>query len=197
MTHLRRCLLLAFMSVTMVSTAATAETIEKLVLRGKIQNLHLYGPREGPPVIVSSGDGGWIHLGPQVAALLGTRGFFVVGFDCKAYLESFTSGSDRPFNERMFPRTIRLTEVHAGAHSTTKPVLIGVSEGAALSVLAATDPGIKTTTSGVIVLGAGQHERARLAVEGRDDLPHPRGAERADIQHRGRSRHASRRCRWR
>lgn len=154
MTHLRQCLMLAFMSVMMVSTVATAETTDKLVLRGKIQTLHLYGPREGNPVIVSSGDGGWIHLGPQVAALLGVRGFFVVGFDCRAYLESFTSG----------PTTLSTTDVpadylellkYAGAHSTTKPVLVGVSEGAALSVLAATDPAVKTTASGVIVLGLG------------------------------------------
>ena len=45
-----------------------------------------------PPVIVSSGDGGWIHLGPHVAEVLAAKGFFVVGFDVKAYLESFTSG---------------------------------------------------------------------------------------------------------
>ena len=52
----------------------------------------LYGPRNAPPVIVSSGDGGWIHLGPHVAEVLAANGFFVVGFDIKAYLESFTSG---------------------------------------------------------------------------------------------------------
>ena len=73
-------------------------------VRGQSQSLRLYGTRGKPPVIVSSGDGGWIHLGPHVAEVLAARGFFVVGFDVKAYLESFTSG--RP---RCAPRTSRAT----------------------------------------------------------------------------------------
>jgi hypothetical protein len=72
---------------------AAAQTTERLVIRGQAQTLRLYGPGDGEPVIVSSGDGGWIHLGPHVAEVLAAKGFFVVGFDAKAYLESFTSGS--------------------------------------------------------------------------------------------------------
>ena len=53
---------------------------------------YTYGARGGSPVIVSSGDGGWIHLGPHVAEMLAAQGFFVVGFDVKGYLDSFTSG---------------------------------------------------------------------------------------------------------
>jgi hypothetical protein len=46
------------------------ETRETIDLRGRDQVLHLYGARGGTPVIVSSGDGGWIHLGPHVAEVL-------------------------------------------------------------------------------------------------------------------------------
>ena len=49
-----------------------------VTLRGRTQTLHLYGARGGLPVIVSSGDGGWIHVGPDVAALLASHGYFVV-----------------------------------------------------------------------------------------------------------------------
>src|SRR5258707_462328 len=66
---------------------------ETLAIRGHLQTVHLYGSPSGDPVIVSSGDGGWVHLGPHVAEILAAKGFFVVGFDTKAYLESFTSGS--------------------------------------------------------------------------------------------------------
>ena len=34
-------------------------------------------------MIISSGDGGWIHLGPHVAEVLAAKGYFVVGFDAK------------------------------------------------------------------------------------------------------------------
>jgi hypothetical protein len=128
------------------------ETQHTINLRGHDQVLHLYGRRAGTPVIVSSGDGGWIHLGPHVAEVLSANGFFVVGFDAKGYLESFTSGAatvrveDEPGDYRA------LIEFAAG-DTGRKPVLIGVSEGAGLSVLAATDPRIKDVVAGVLGLG--------------------------------------------
>ena len=77
---------------TLMGSAAQAPSTATLVLRGHAQTVHVYGTRGRAPVIVSSGDGGWIHLGPHVAERLAARGYFVVGFDVKAYLESFTSG---------------------------------------------------------------------------------------------------------
>lgn len=74
------------------SAPAGAQSTETLTIRGHAQSLRIYGVRGGPPVIVSSGDGGWIHLGPHVAEVLAAKGYFVVGFDARAYLSSFTSG---------------------------------------------------------------------------------------------------------
>jgi dienelactone hydrolase len=101
---------------------------------------------------VSSGDGGWIHLGPHVAELLAGRGFFVVGFDAKAYLESFTSRQStlRPDDE---PADYKVLADYASQGATQRPILIGVSEGAGLSVLAATDPRTRSAIAGVGVLG--------------------------------------------
>ncbi len=134
------------------AAAATAQTRVTISIRGKSQTLKVYGARGGEPVIVSSGDGGWIHLGPHVAELLASKGFFVVGFDAKAYLESFTSGKEtlRPNQE---PGDYQLLAEFAGRGSTLKPVLIGVSEGAGLSVLAATDAQTRARIAGVIGLG--------------------------------------------
>src|SRR5262245_18959436 len=88
--------------------AAHAQTNEILSLRGKDQSLRIYGTRGGEPVIVSSGDGGWIHLGPHVAQFLAARGFFVIGFDVKVYLSSFTSERStlRPEDEPADYRTL-------------------------------------------------------------------------------------------
>lgn len=131
---------------------AHAQARETLVVRGHAQSLRLYGTRGGPPVIVSSGDGGWMHLGPHVAETLAARGFFVVGFDVKAYLESFTSGSVTlsPADE---PGDYKVLADYAARGATQKPILIGASEGAGLSVLAATDPQTKRSIAGVIGLG--------------------------------------------
>ena len=75
-----------------VAVEAAAQTTDTIALRGHTQTLRLTAQRGGHPVIVSSGDGGWIHLGPQAAEGTAAKGYFVVGFDVKAYLESFTSG---------------------------------------------------------------------------------------------------------
>jgi len=128
------------------------QTRQTLVIRGHQQSVYISGPPRGDPVIVSSGDGGWIHLGPQVAEFLSARGFFVVGFDVKAYLESFTSRRATLGPEEEPGDYLILAEF---ARTTTgkKPILIGVSEGAGLSVLAATDERTKTAIAGVIGLG--------------------------------------------
>jgi pimeloyl-ACP methyl ester carboxylesterase len=103
-------------------------------------------------VIVTSGDGGWIHLAPQVADLLAGQGFFVVGFDARAYLAGFTTGSTTLRAEDV-PGDFKALIELASRGSSERPVLIGVSEGAGLSVLAASDRAIKPLITGVIGLG--------------------------------------------
>jgi pimeloyl-ACP methyl ester carboxylesterase len=159
-------LLIAAHSVSVALTAVSASpspadprVVESVVqtrqiinIRGHEQVLRLCGMRGGTPVIVSSGDGGWIHLGPHVAEVLSARGFFVVGFDAKAYLESFTNGSTTLRAEDE-PGDYRTLIDFAARETGQKPILIGVSEGAGLSVLAATDRVNKDAIAGVIGLG--------------------------------------------
>lgn len=144
----------AALAITMCLGAAPAraQATDTVTIRGHQLTVHLYGPRDGPPVIVSSGDGGWIHLGPHVAETLASQGCFVVGVDVKAYLTSFTSGATtlRPEDE---PRDFAALAAYAARGGHGKPVLVGVSEGAGLSVLAATDPGTQAGIAGVIGLG--------------------------------------------
>jgi pimeloyl-ACP methyl ester carboxylesterase len=133
-------------------TSSSAQSIETLRIRGREQTLRTYGVRGGDPIVVSSGDGGWMHLGPRVAEVLATKGFFVVGFDVRAYLASFTSGRTtlRPDDE---PGDYRALAEFAAKGTAMKPILVGVSEGAGLSVLAATDPQTKAAIAGVVALG--------------------------------------------
>lgn len=149
----RTCLVVVAMCCALaIDRGAYAQTTETINLRGHAQSLRIYGTRGGSPVIVSSGDGGWVHLGPHVAEVLAAKGFFVVGFDVKAYLESFTSGNVtlRPEDE---PRDYKVLADFAARGTMQKPILIGVSEGAGLSVLAATDPQTKASIAGVLGVG--------------------------------------------
>lgn len=137
---------------TLMSVVVSPQTSRAISIRGRQQTLYVYGQPLGDPVIVSSGDGGWIHLAPHVAELLARCGFFVVGFDVKAYLSSFTSrrATLRPEDE---PADYRAVAQFASRATGKKPVLIGVSEGAGLSVLAASDPRTKAAIAGVVGLG--------------------------------------------
>jgi hypothetical protein len=84
----------AFLAVLLQAMAAGASSpaTETLAIRGRQQSARVYGKRGAPVAIVASGDGGWVHLGPAVAEFLSSNGYFVVGFDSKAYLSSFTEG---------------------------------------------------------------------------------------------------------
>ena len=131
---------------------AASQTTDTIKLRGRDQTLQIYGARGGDPIIVSSGDGGWIHLGPHVAQLLAARGWFVVGFDARAYLASFTSARTTLRVEDE-PGDYRVLAEFASKGTSKKPILLGVSEGAGLSVLAATDSQTKAAIAGGVVLG--------------------------------------------
>ena len=144
-----------FRLIVLVCCAAVptaAQPTQVLSIRGHQQTLRMYGVRGGRPVIVSSGDGGWIHLGPHVAELLAANGYFVVGFDAKAYLESFTSAKTTLRPEDV-PGDYKVLADFAAAGSRERPILIGVSEGAGLSVLAATQPSTRSAIAGVVGLG--------------------------------------------
>ncbi len=140
---------LAMIAATASGSAPGTRTI---ALRGRPQTLYVYGPPAGDPIVVSSGDGGWIHLGPHVARLLARRGFAVTGFDVKAYLASFTSGPTtlRATDEPGDYRSLLSAAAGAGAR---KPILVGISEGAGLSVLATSDPRTQRDVRGIVAVG--------------------------------------------
>ena len=155
MTKLRAAAVMGCVVVcALVAAEAMADVQARAAIdiRGHSQALVLYGARGERPVIVSSGDGGWIHLGPHVADILAERGYFVVGFDTRAYLESFTSDTGALREDEVREDYKQLADF-AARGSASRPILIGVSEGAGLSALAATSPETRNAIAGVIGLG--------------------------------------------
>ena len=127
---------------------------EKFALRGKELTLHERGARGGRPALVASGDGGWVHLAPQLAEQLAGAGFFVVGLDSKQYLSAFTSGQKTltPDDVKADFKALLEHTIQGSAH---RPLLVGVSEGAGLLVLAGGDPAVQALAQGVIACGLG------------------------------------------
>jgi type IV secretory pathway VirJ component len=123
-----------------------------VAIRGHEQSLRVYGTRGSRVTVVASGDGGWIHLGPYVAEFLSSKGYFVVGFDSKAYLSSFTRGGTT-LSKTDVPGDFAALLDYASGSTVAPPVLVGVSEGAALAVLAATNAATRAKLAGVIALG--------------------------------------------
>ena len=158
-----RCAAAACLWAATMSACAYAQPTETLNIRGRDRLLRIYGTRGGDPIVVSSGDGGWIHLGPDAAEFLAAKGFFVVGFDVRAYLAGFTSGKVALSAEDA-PADYRALAEFASRDTGKKPILVGVSAGAGLSVLAATDPQAKTAFAGVVGLPA----RTELGCRWRD-----------------------------
>jgi type IV secretory pathway VirJ component len=130
----------------------TAFSQDALMMRGKQQQLHLYGPKEGVPIILSSGDLGWAGLVVHVAEFLASHGYFVVGFNSRAYLSDFTT-KESALSLRDVQRDYGTLVEFAGKRTSAKPILAGNSEGAGLSVLAASDRGLKERIQGILGLG--------------------------------------------
>jgi pimeloyl-ACP methyl ester carboxylesterase len=142
----------AVLVIAAVAARGTDSQPETVVIRGQPIPVRTYGPRGGDPIVLSSGDGGWIHLAPHVAEVLAGRGYFVVGLDARHYLERFTSG-DAALRPDEVPADFREVVRLATPDPSRKPILIGVSEGAGLSVLAAADPRMQDAIGGVVCLG--------------------------------------------
>jgi len=134
-------------------TLATALPAENVVyIRGKEQQLQLYGTRGNAAVILSSGDLGWAGLVVHVAEFLSSAGFFVIGFNSRAYLAGFT-GKGAALTPEDIPKDYRVLIEYALRDSKTRPIVAGISEGAGLSVLAATQAELKGSIQGVLALG--------------------------------------------
>ncbi len=143
--------------LTRVSPASAAST-ERLnvTVRGRTTTLTIYKPKSAPrgTIIMGSGDVGWVGLAVSMAEELSAQGYLVAGVNARQYLAAFTSGKDH-LQPRDAPGDYRvIAETLKEKHLLVRPVIVsGVSEGAALAVLAASDPKNHEWIDGVITMG--------------------------------------------
>jgi alpha-beta hydrolase superfamily lysophospholipase len=125
-------------------------------VRGKTLTVTIYTPASSPrgTIVMGSGDVGWVGLAVSMAGELSADGYIVAGINVRQYLSAFTSSQSHldptavPADYRLLIDTLRTSR------RVLPPIIVsGVSEGAALAVLAASDPANHAWIDGVIVMG--------------------------------------------
>lgn len=143
--------------VLLAGTARGAESVP-ISIRGKTLTLELYRPPNGTvpkgTVLMGSGDVGWVGLGVDLAEFLSAHGHAVVGINVRQYLSSFTSGSDHVTTGQVPRDYAAIVQWLRDRHMLWDPVIVaGVSEGAALAVLAGADQSNHAWVKGVVTMG--------------------------------------------
>jgi alpha-beta hydrolase superfamily lysophospholipase len=146
------------------ASRAAASTTESISIRGQTITLTIYlaestgkGQQRAAPrgtIFMGSGDVGWVGLAVSMAEELSAQGYTVAGINARQYLSKFTSGKEhlQPADVQADYRAIADRLKALGL--LTRPVIVsGVSEGAALAVLAASDPRNHAWIDGVITMG--------------------------------------------
>jgi dienelactone hydrolase len=138
------------------STVLCAAEKLDVSVRGKTLTLAIYRPpvQSRGTILMGSGDVGWVGLAVVMAEDLARQGYTVVGINARLYLSAFTSGkshlevTDVPADYRVIRDVLKQNGLLG------HPVILsGVSEGAALAVLAASDSKNHEWVEGVITMG--------------------------------------------
>jgi hypothetical protein len=147
----------AFVLTSAPLAQATAEQRVDFPLRGKVLTISVYKAALAKPlgtILMGSGDVGWVGLAVDMSEYLSDRGYTVIGINVRQYLGAFTSGrttlttSQAPgdYNSLFLFLTARKLVV--------PPVFVsGVSEGAALAVLAGAGAQNRSWLNGVMTMG--------------------------------------------
>jgi pimeloyl-ACP methyl ester carboxylesterase len=114
-------------------------------------------------IVYATGDGGWGGLGDDLFSEISKWGYPAVGFSSKNYLKNLGYYSDSvTTTPRRFVRDLQT--VIAAARSRlrlpfdTRVVLIGISRGAGLMVVAAGDRGFQSQIAGVMAIALTREE---------------------------------------
>ncbi len=152
------CLLIA---LTCSAVPVSAGSVQKVpfTLRSKALTLTVYRPDAAVKgtvgtVIMGSGDAGWVGLAVKTSEFLASQGYLVVGLNVREYLSTFTEGPQHVSPEDVRADYLALSGFLRTQSLLRRPVLLsGVSEGAALAIVAAGDARNRSWVDGVIAMG--------------------------------------------
>jgi type IV secretory pathway VirJ component len=141
------------------SVARANESVEHVdwQQRGKTLSLSIYHPGAAAPkgtIVMAGGDVGWVGLAVTMAQHLAGAGYVVVGINVRQYLSAFTVGASHLTPADVQRDYADLSRYLRGRGLLRSPVVVsGVSEGAALAVLAAAAPDNHSWIAGAITMG--------------------------------------------
>jgi alpha-beta hydrolase superfamily lysophospholipase len=120
--------------------SAASEKVS-MSIRGQTQTLAFYRPAAGVPVkgtiLMGSGDVGWVGLAVDLAGFLAEQGYAVIGINARLYLASYTSRGKHVLPAEVTADYASIVQFMRDRHTLWEPIVVaGVSEGAALAVLA-------------------------------------------------------------
>lgn len=152
-----------------------------VVLNGHPLVLHLSapGPSARPLLVYATGDGGW--RGKDLAAYrrLITWGYPTVGFSAPDYLKHLKGGASTTTPGRLaadYLAIIGAARQYLQVPAATRVILVGVSRGAGLSVVAAGQRTVKEKIAGVVAIGLTKEEEyVRWHLRRRSHPPDPPG----------------------
>jgi len=150
------------------------ESSTTVVLHGKPLELHVAAPQSSSTdrvvVLYASGDGGWRGAAVDMFQHIVTAGYNTIGFSSRAFLKL-----EHPRGVPM--TTAQLAAEYAqilhrgrsllGLAPSSRVIVTGWSRGAALAVLAASEPTARIDYLGVVAIGLSDSED--LAIDGPED----------------------------
>jgi pimeloyl-ACP methyl ester carboxylesterase len=148
-----------------VHLAPAALTADRtIVLNDHPLRLHFANPRarhDLPLLIFATGDGGWHRKDLDAWRHLASWGYPIVGFDARDYVTHLGSSSDTTTPQRLaadYARIIDVARTTLGLDAAHPVVLVGVSRGAGLSVVAAGQRPIRAVIGGVLAVALTREE---------------------------------------
>ena len=156
MKHLLPVAFLVLLLQLVPAPAFGAESLS-FVLRGKALTLTVYRASGGKPkgtILMGSGDVGWVGLAAEMAQFLAGQGYTAIGINVRQYLAEFTSGKTTLTTKEPPLDYAQIAAILRQRNLLTAPVIVsGVSEGAALAVLAGASPKNRDWINGVLTMG--------------------------------------------
>jgi fermentation-respiration switch protein FrsA (DUF1100 family) len=150
----RKGTLFAAILLSIPAWAALAPGKNEVALRGQTVDVYYFPAAASPArgqILFAPGDGGWRGLAITIAKAASGWGYDVYGLDTRRYLAAYTN--DGGLTEAQVSSDFAELARCMGARADHRFTLLGWSEGAGLSLLAAASEGSKSSFDGLVTMG--------------------------------------------
>jgi len=149
--------------VKIPSGTSAVQTRDQIAIYRHPLQLRFSKPKTAADILViyATGDGGWRGLDEQIFDWISTSDYPVVGFSSKNYLKNLEYVRDTTTPRRLvrdFQTVIRFAEQQLGMPESTRIILVGLSRGAGLDIVAAGQGGLKPNLAGVVAIALTKEE---------------------------------------